>query len=70
MLGGVAGYGTLHLPTSSSGTGLQSRLFCVDSSFSLLNFFPKVALTAKSMGKPVLVCCQTFKFTERVQTDR
>ena len=22
-----------------------------------------------SAGKPVLVCCETYKFTERVQTD-
>jgi len=29
----------------------------------------QVALMAKSAGKPVLVCCETYKFTERVQTD-
>ena len=29
----------------------------------------QLALLASSAGLPVLVCCQTFKFTERVQTD-
>jgi len=29
----------------------------------------QVALLAKSYNKPVLVCCETYKFTERVQTD-
>jgi len=29
----------------------------------------QVALLAASVAVPVLVCCQTFKFTERVQTD-
>jgi len=29
----------------------------------------QVALLGSSAGIPVLVCCQTFKFTERVQTD-
>jgi len=29
----------------------------------------QVALMSHSAGKPVLVCCETYKFTERVQTD-
>lgn len=29
----------------------------------------QVALLAQSAGLPVLVCCETYKFTERVQTD-
>jgi len=29
----------------------------------------QIALLADSVGIPVLVCCQSFKFTERVQTD-
>jgi len=29
----------------------------------------QVALLAKSYNKPVVVCCETYKFTERVQTD-
>jgi len=29
----------------------------------------QVALMAKSAGKPVLFCCETYKFTEKVQTD-
>jgi len=29
----------------------------------------QVALLAKSYNKPVTVCCETYKFTERVQTD-
>jgi len=29
----------------------------------------QVALLAKSCNKPVVVCCETYKFTERVQTD-
>jgi len=29
----------------------------------------QVALLAESVGVPVLMCCQSFKFTERVQTD-
>jgi len=29
----------------------------------------QVSLLAKSCNKPVVVCCETFKFTERVQTD-
>lgn len=28
-----------------------------------------IALTAKSCNVPVLVCCETYKFSERVQTD-
>lgn len=28
-----------------------------------------MALLAQSTGVPVLVCCETYKFTERVQTD-
>ncbi len=28
-----------------------------------------MALLAQSAGVPVLVCCETYKFTERVQTD-
>ncbi|KAF7265504.1 hypothetical protein GWI33_021078 [Rhynchophorus ferrugineus] len=29
----------------------------------------QVALVAQACNKPVLVCCETYKFTERVQTD-
>ena len=29
----------------------------------------QIALVAKSYNVPVLVCCETHKFTERVQTD-
>ncbi|CAH1957273.1 unnamed protein product [Acanthoscelides obtectus] len=29
----------------------------------------QVALVAKAYNKPVLVCCETYKFSERVQTD-
>lgn len=29
----------------------------------------QVALVAKSYNVPVLVCCETHKFSERVQTD-
>ena len=29
----------------------------------------QMALVAKSHNVPVLVCCETYKFTERVQTD-
>ena len=29
----------------------------------------QVALVAKSCNVPVLVCCETYKFSERVQTD-
>ena len=29
----------------------------------------QVALIAKSYNVPVLVCCETYKFCERVQTD-
>ena len=29
----------------------------------------QVALVAKSHNVPVLVCCETYKFSERVQTD-
>lgn len=29
----------------------------------------QVALVAQSFNKPVLVCCETYKFCERVQTD-
>lgn len=29
----------------------------------------QVALIAKSCNVPVLVCCETYKFSERVQTD-
>ena len=29
----------------------------------------QVALVAKSQNVPVLVCCETYKFSERVQTD-
>jgi len=29
----------------------------------------QVALMSKSFNKPVVVCCETYKFTERVQTD-
>lgn len=29
----------------------------------------QVALVAKSYNVPVLVCCETYKFCERVQTD-
>jgi len=28
-----------------------------------------IALVAKSYNVPVLVCCETYKFTDRVQTD-
>lgn len=28
-----------------------------------------VALVAKSYNVPVLVCCETYKFSEKVQTD-
>ena len=34
-----------------------------------LEFLLQVALLAQSVGVPVLVCCETYKFTERVQTD-
>ena len=33
------------------------------------NFQLQVALVAKSCNVPVLVCCETYKFSERVQTD-
>jgi len=29
----------------------------------------QIALVAKYLNVPVLVCCETYKFTERVQTD-
>ena len=29
----------------------------------------QVALVAKSFNVPVLVCCETYKFSDRVQTD-
>merc|ERR1712004_838428 len=29
----------------------------------------QVTLVAKSQNVPVLVCCETYKFSERVQTD-
>ncbi len=29
----------------------------------------QVALMAKASNVPVLVCCETYKFSERVQTD-
>lgn len=29
----------------------------------------QVALVAEAYNKPVLVCCETYKFSERVQTD-
>lgn len=29
----------------------------------------QIALIAKHFNVPVLVCCETYKFTERVQTD-
>lgn len=29
----------------------------------------QVALIAQNFNKPVLVCCETYKFCERVQTD-
>lgn len=29
----------------------------------------QIALIARSYNKPVLVCCETYKFCERVQTD-
>lgn len=29
----------------------------------------QVALVAQAYNKPVLVCCETYKFSERVQTD-
>ena len=29
----------------------------------------QVALVAKASNVPVLVCCETYKFSERVQTD-
>ena len=29
----------------------------------------QVALLAKSQNVPVLVCCETYKFSEKVQTD-
>jgi translation initiation factor eIF-2B subunit delta len=29
----------------------------------------QVALIAKASNVPVLVCCETYKFSERVQTD-
>ena len=29
----------------------------------------QVALIAKAANVPVLVCCETYKFSERVQTD-
>lgn len=29
----------------------------------------QIALIAKAYSKPVLVCCETYKFCERVQTD-
>lgn len=29
----------------------------------------QVALIAKAFNKPVLVCCETYKFSEKVQTD-
>lgn len=29
----------------------------------------QVALLAKSYNKPVVVCCETYKSSERVQTD-
>lgn len=29
----------------------------------------QVALIAQAFNKPVLVCCETYKFCERVQTD-
>lgn len=29
----------------------------------------QVALLAQAFNKPVLVCCETYKFSERVQTD-
>lgn len=29
----------------------------------------QVALIAKAYNKPVLVCCETYKFSEKVQTD-
>lgn len=29
----------------------------------------EVALIAQAYNKPVLVCCETYKFSERVQTD-
>jgi len=28
-----------------------------------------VAMTAKARGVPVIVCCEAYKFCERVQTD-
>lgn len=29
----------------------------------------QVAMIAKACNKPVLVCCETYKFSEKVQTD-
>jgi translation initiation factor eIF-2B subunit delta len=29
----------------------------------------QVALVARSFNVPVLVCCETYKFSDRVQTD-
>lgn len=29
----------------------------------------QIALVAKAFNVPVLVCCETYKFCERVQTD-
>ncbi|KAL0164317.1 hypothetical protein M9458_040070, partial [Cirrhinus mrigala] len=29
----------------------------------------QIALVAKAYNVPVLVCCETYKFCERVQTD-
>lgn len=29
----------------------------------------QIALIAQNFNKPVLVCCETYKFCERVQTD-
>ena len=40
------------------------------SIFSLINLgSSQIALVAKSFNVPVVVCCETYKFCEKVQTD-
>jgi translation initiation factor eIF-2B subunit delta len=44
------------------------KVACFDS-WGVFFFRSKVSLVAKSANKPVIVCCETYKFCERVQTD-
>ena len=55
--------------TEHSGTGNCPILIC-DPYFSPCSpGTAQLALVARAHNVPVLVCCETYKFCERVQTD-